>query len=56
MGQSEAAAQAGSVGQADWTQVREEAAVAGVVEGPWSSRVSATPKGTLPGPHSSHES
>lgn len=29
------------MGEADHTQVREEAAVAGVVEGPWACRISA---------------
>lgn len=38
----------GSVGEADRTQVREEAAVAGVVEGPWARRVSAPPQGDTP--------
>lgn len=36
------------MGEADRTQVREEAAVAGVVEGPWARRVSAPPQGDTP--------
>lgn len=36
------------MGEADRTQVREEAAVAGVVEGPWACRVLPPPQRDTP--------